>query len=62
VDARRGLSLFALVLFQVSVGMRWIKLGRRTFVYHKWIAFAIVGAAAVHGLLGIVFLTGMRLF
>lgn len=57
-----GLTLFALIVFQVLVGLRKIKLGRRTFVYHKWIAYTIVGVAVVHGTLGILFVTGASLF
>jgi len=57
-----GMSLFAVILFQVAIGMRWVKLGRRTFVYHKWVAFTIVGLAVVHGILGILFATGYSLF
>ena len=57
-----GLPLYALVVFEILVGLRKIKLGRRTFVYHKYIAYTILGIGTVHGTLGILFLTGWRLF
>lgn len=57
-----GLTLLVLVVFEVLVGMRKIKFGRRTFVYHKYIAFTIVGVALVHGLLGVLWVNGWRLF
>ena len=57
-----GLTVYSLIVFQVLVGLRKIKLGRRTFVYHKYIAFTILGVAAVHGMLGLLFATGMSLF
>jgi len=57
-----GLTLFALIVFQILVGLRKIKFGRRTWTYHKYIAYVIVGIAVVHGLLGILFVYGWRLF
>ena len=57
-----GLTLLCLVVFQVLVGMRKIKLGPRTFVYHKYIAFTIVGVAVVHAVLAVLFITGFGLF
>jgi hypothetical protein len=57
-----GLTLFALVVFQVLVGLRKIKFGRKHTLYHRYIAYAILGVATVHGLLAIVFLYGIRLF
>jgi len=56
-----GFVLFVLTLFQVLMGMRVIKLGKRHRVAHRWTAFAILGLAAVHGLLGFVFVTGVRI-
>jgi len=56
-----GAILFALTLFQVLLGMRVIKLGKRHRIVHRWAAFAILGIAAVHGLLGVLFVTGTRL-
>jgi len=57
-----GITLFALLVFEVLVGLRKVKFGRKTFVYHRYIAYTILGIGAVHGLLGIMFVTGLRLF
>lgn len=56
-----GAALFVLTSFQVLLGMRVIKLGKRHRIVHRWTAFAIVGLAAVHGLLGVLFITGARI-
>ena len=53
-----GLLLLCLIVFQVLIGERKIKLGRRTFVYHKYVAYTILTVAAVHGLLGVLYVTG----
>lgn len=57
-----GLTVYSLITFQVLVGLRKIKLGRQHFVYHKYVAFTILGVAAIHGMAGILFLTGFSLF
>ena len=57
-----GLTLLVLLVFQILVGMRKIKFGRQTWKYHKWVAFTILGLAAVHGLLGALFVYGWSLF
>jgi hypothetical protein len=57
-----GATLFVLLVVQVIIGMRWIKLGRKTFTYHRYVAFGILAIAAVHGLLGFLFVTGAKLF
>lgn len=57
-----GVTLFLLTAVEVLIGMRKIKLGRKTFVYHRYIAFTILGGAVVHGTLGLLFLTGWSLF
>jgi hypothetical protein len=57
-----GVTLFVLTVFQVLVGMRKIKLGRKTMVYHRWIAWVILGGAVVHGTLGALFAMGWNLF
>ena len=57
-----GLLLLCLIVFQVLIGERKIKLGRRTFVYHKYVAYTILTVAAVHGLLGVLYVTGWQLF
>ena len=56
-----GLLLLCLIVFQVLIGERKIKLGRRTFVYHKYVAYTILAVAAVHGLLGVLYVTGWQL-
>lgn len=40
-----GLFLFALVLWQLATGMRWIKLGRKRVAIHRiaGITLAVVG-------------------
>jgi hypothetical protein len=53
-----GLTLLLMTVFQVLVGLRKIKLGRNRLVIHKWTGFAILGIAAVHGLLGATFALG----
>jgi hypothetical protein len=57
-----GVTLLALLVFQILVGMRKIKFGRKTFVYHKYVAFVMVALALVHGFLGMVLAFGWRVF
>jgi len=57
-----GILLLVLLVFQILVGMRKIKFGRKTFVYHRWVAFTILGIAIVHGFLGVLFSYGFRVF
>jgi hypothetical protein len=57
-----GVILLVLTVTQILIGLRKIKLGRKTFVYHRYIAFAILGIGAVHGISGVVLLMGWRLF
>jgi heme A synthase len=56
-----GALLFTLVLFQVLLGMRVIKLGKRHRIVHRRTAYAIMALAAVHGLLAVAYVTGARL-
>jgi hypothetical protein len=56
-----GAVLLVLTLFQVLAGLRVIKLGKKHRIVHRWTAFAILGLAAIHGLLGVVYVTGVRL-
>jgi hypothetical protein len=56
-----GAILLAMIVFQVLLGMRKIKFGRRTMAYHKYLAWVIVGVAIVHAMLGILFATGAAL-
>lgn len=55
-----GLTLFVLVALQLLVGLRWIKLGRHWVKYHRWIGYALLVIAALHGVAGILFVTGWR--
>ena len=57
-----GILLLVLLAFQILVGMRKIKFGRKTFVYHRWVAYTILGIAIVHGFLGVLFSYGFRVF
>jgi len=56
-----GVLLFALVLFQVLLGFRVIKLGRKHRPVHKWTAVAILVVAALHGFLGSVLGLGLKI-
>lgn len=50
-----GVVLFCLLAFQISLGMRWIKLkGRTHWKVHKAVAWTIFAIACVHGLFGII--------
>lgn len=55
-----GLTLLSAVAFQVLVGLRWIKLGRRRMKIHKWTGIGILAVACIHGFLGILFVTGWQ--
>ena len=57
-----GVALLLLVVFEILLGLRRIKFGKRTLVYHKYVAFTILGVVLVHGLLGVLFVTGWTLF
>ena len=56
-----GLTLFGLLVFQLLVGLRIVKFGRRTFKMHKWVGVGLVVLAAVHGLLGAALVLGWRI-
>jgi hypothetical protein len=56
-----GAILLLLTVFQVLVGLRKIKFGRRHRAIHKWTGFAILAIAAVHGLMGIAFAMGFTI-
>jgi hypothetical protein len=56
-----GLALFLLTVFQVLMGLRVFKFGKRHRIVHRWVAYAILAIAAVHGLLGVLFVTGVRI-
>lgn len=57
-----GLILFALLLFQLASGLRWIKLPpKRRLKIHKTAGVALVVVAALHGLMGLVLATGFTI-
>jgi hypothetical protein len=56
-----GLTLLVLTTFQVLVGLRKIKLGRKRLVIHKWTGLTILAIAAVHGLMGLAFGLGLTI-
>jgi hypothetical protein len=55
-----GLLTYAVLTVQVLVGLRIIKLGKRHRVWHRRLAFTILGLATLHGLAGIAFYFGWR--
>jgi hypothetical protein len=57
-----GLTLYTLLIFQTLVGLRKIKFGRKTWVYHRYIAYVIIGIATLHGFLAILFAYGLSVF
>lgn len=57
-----GVILLVLTVLEVLIGLRKIKFGRKSFVYHRYIGLAILVIGVVHGLSGVVMLMGWRLF
>jgi hypothetical protein len=56
-----GVLLFALLILQVLIGVRVIKLGKSHRVWHRRVAFTIVVLAALHGLGGMALYFGWRI-
>ena len=57
-----GIVVFALIVFQLLVGLRKIHFkGKTHLVVHKRGAWVLLAIAAIHGILGIVFATGLRI-
>ena len=56
-----GIAMFSIVLFQVLLGLRVINLGKRHRIVHRWTAYVILGVAVLHGLLGVMFVTGFTI-
>ena len=48
-----GITLFALLTWQLSLGLRWIKLGRRHFQIHRITGIALFVLAIPHLLTGL---------
>jgi hypothetical protein len=56
-----GVLLFILLLVQVLIGLRVIKLGKAHRVWHRRLAFAILAFAALHGVAGMALYFGWRI-
>jgi hypothetical protein len=56
-----GMLLFALLLVQVLIGLRVIKLGKTHRVWHRRLAFTILALAALHGLAAMALYFGWRI-
>lgn len=55
-----GSTLLTLTVVQVLIGLRKLKLGRKSFVYHKWIGLTILTLGIVHGSSAVLYVTGLR--
>jgi len=53
-----GFSIWLLTIFQVLLGLRVVKIGRKQYTVHKWIGLTIVTLAPIHGLAASVFFLG----
>ena len=53
-----GFLIWSLTIFQVLLGLRFIKIGRKQYTVHKWIGLTIVTLAPIHGLAASVFFLG----
>jgi hypothetical protein len=56
-----GLLTYVVLAAQMLVGLRIIKLGKQHRVWHRRLAFTILGLATLHGLAGIAFYFGWRI-
>ena len=56
-----GVLLFAVLVVQVLIGLRVIKIGKSHRVWHRRLAFTILALGAIHGLAGIVLYFGWRI-
>jgi len=56
-----GSLLFALLVVQVLIGLRVIRLGKVHRVWHRRLAYAILALAALHGLAGVALYFGWRI-
>lgn len=58
-----GLFVLLFVLFEVLVGLRKIRFPRRSHLkIHKYLGYALLGVAVVHGLLALAYLNGWSIF
>lgn len=53
-----GFAIWLLIMFEVLLGLRVIRLGRRHRVVHKWVGYTIAMLAPLHGLAATVFFLG----
>ena len=53
-----GVLIWFVIIFQVLLGLRVIKVGKRQRLVHRWIGFAIVVLAPIHGLLASAYFLG----
>jgi hypothetical protein len=44
-----GITLLTLLIFQVLVGKRVIKLGKNHLKVHKWVGYGLIAFAVMHG-------------
>jgi hypothetical protein len=59
VLAAGGVTMLALLLFQLATGMRWIKLpAKRRLVIHKTTGITLLVLALAHGSMGLILATG----
>ena len=56
-----GIITYAILVVQILVGLRVIKLGKVHRVWHRRLAWAILAVATLHGLGGIAFYFGWRI-
>ena len=56
-----GSLLFALLVVQVLIGLRVIRLGKEHRVWHRRLAYAILALAALHGLAGVALYFGWKI-
>jgi hypothetical protein len=57
-----GVAAFSLALLQMFVGYRKIRFkGRMHPLMHRRIAWVLIAVAALHGLMGLIFATGLQL-
>lgn len=60
--AAGGLIMLVLLFFQMASGMRWIKLPpKRRIKIHKTAGITLVTLAVLHGTLGLVLASGLRI-
>lgn len=48
-----GMVLLVLTIWQLATGMRWVKLGRKTFKVHKWSGIALLVLGLPHMVIGL---------